>query len=208
MDNRLQESQDIERLDLARYGLEYLRGSNILALEEADMDKLLRALGEEDISLYVPIPCTPYNVQKILSYSHCRKCGRCCTPNPLNPTNPGVEVFDAELKAIAAHLGATYEEWRAKTEHGKVVYHPFDQVFDPSRLSFTRFLPLPCPFYGKDGACQIYPVRPVVCSIHPVVFTEDKSQIAIKAMCEYGKDLIKAAYKEVRKNNPELVIKL
>lgn len=208
MDNRIQESREIERLDLARYGLAYLEGSNILALSEPDMDKLLKALGEDDISLNIPILCTPYNVQKILAYGECRRCGRCCIPNPLNPANPGVEVFDSELKAIAAHLGDTYEEWRAKTEHGKVVVHPFEAQFDPTKLVFTRFLPLPCPFYDKDGRCQVYPVRPIVCSIHPVVFTEDHSQITVRALCDYGKDIIKVAFKDVHKANPEMVIKL
>jgi len=77
MEDRMQEAHDIERLDLARYGLAYLEGSNILALSEPDMDKLLKALGDDDISLNIPIQCTPYNVQKILSYSECRGCGRC-----------------------------------------------------------------------------------------------------------------------------------
>ena len=198
--------QDIERLDLARYGLAYLEGSNILALSEADMDKLLTALGNEDISLNIPIPCTPYNVQKILAYSTCRNCGRCCIPNPLNPTNPGVEIFEEELKAIAGHTGLPFETLQQRTVRSKVVPHPFGEQ---TKLSFTRWLPLPCPYHdAAAGACRIYAVRPIVCSIHPVCFTEDNTQISIKANCEYGKDLIKAAYKDVRKSNPELVIKL
>jgi hypothetical protein len=72
-----QEPQDIDRLDLNKYGLKYLEGSNLLALSEEDMDKLLKSLGEDDISLNIPIKCTPYNVQRVLAYSHCRGCGRC-----------------------------------------------------------------------------------------------------------------------------------
>ena len=204
MENRI-EPQEIEKLDLDRYGLAYLEGSNILALSEEDMDKLLKALGEEDISLNIPIPCTPYNVQKILSYGDCRRCGRCCIPNPLNPANPGVEVFEEELTLIGNHLGLTLDDMRARTTRSKIVPHPFK---DQTQLSFTRWLPLPCPYYGQDGRCQIYPVRPVVCSIHPVVFTEDNTRITIKANCDYGKDLIKAAFKDVRRSNPEMVIKL
>src|SRR3990172_6779280 len=98
----MQEAHEIERLDLSKYRFAYLEGSNILALSDADMDKLLKALGDDDISLNIPIQCTPYNVQKILSYSECRRCGKCCIPNPLNPTNPGVEVFEEELKSIAS----------------------------------------------------------------------------------------------------------
>ena len=41
-----QEPHDIDRLDLDKYGLKYLEGSNLLALTEEDMDKLLKALGE------------------------------------------------------------------------------------------------------------------------------------------------------------------
>ncbi|GEM_PF-1039786 len=198
--------QDIDRLDLARYGLAYLESSNILALSEPDMDKLLTALGNEDISLYIPIPCTPYNVQKILDYARCRNCGRCCIPNPMNPTNPGVEVFEEELKKIAGHTGLPFETLQERTTRSKVVPHPFQ---DPTKLSFTRWLPLPCPYHDAEaGACRIYPVRPIVCSIHPVVFTEDNTQISIKANCDYGKEIIKAAFKDVRKRNPELVIKL
>ena len=205
MSDRIQAPQEIERLDLAKYGLAYLESSNLLALDGPDMDKLLKALGDDDISLNIPITCTPYNVQKILSYSECRRCGKCCIPNPLNSENPGVEVFEEELKSIASHLGLTYETLREKTTRSKVVAHPFE----PTKLYFTRWLPLPCPYYDeKLKGCQIYPVRPIVCSIHPVVFTEDNTHISIKANCDYGKDLIKAAFKDVRKTSPEMVIKL
>lgn len=199
------EPQEIERLDLARYGLSHLEGSNILALEGPDMDKLLEALGKDDISLNIPIACNPYNVQKILSYAECRRCGKCCIPNPLNPENPGVEVFEEELHAIATHLGQTYEALTEKTARSKVVAHPFQ----PTKLFFTRWLPLPCPYHDEEhSGCRIYPVRPIVCSIHPVVFTEDNTHISIKANCDYGKDLIKAAFRDVRKSSPEMVIKL
>jgi Fe-S-cluster containining protein len=205
MMEEMRDPLDIEKLDLARYGLAYLEGSNILALSEPDKDKLLKALGEDDISLNIPIPCTPYNVFKILSYSHCRNCGRCCIPNPLNPANPGVEALESELTAIAEHTGLPVETLKERTARGKVVAHPFE----PEKLSYTRWLPLPCPYHAAEkGACKIYPVRPIVCSIHPVVFTEDNTQISIKCNCEYGKDIIKAAFRDVRTNSPELVIKL
>jgi len=137
MEEETRDPQDIEKLDLARYGLACLEGSNILALSEPDMDKLLKALGDEDISLYIPVPCTPYNVQKILSYGQCRNCGKCCIPNPLNPTNPGVEVFENELKAIAEHTGFTYETLQERTVRSKVVAHPFE----PTKLYFRPFFP-------------------------------------------------------------------
>lgn len=197
---------EIYKLDLARYGLAYLDGANLLDITEEDMDKLLKALGDEDISLNIPIPCTPYNVQEMLTYGTCRNCGRCCIPNPLNPGNPGVEVFEDELKKIAAHLGVPYEELKASTAVGKIVPHPFNGV---QKLSFTRFLPLPCPYRDEETkTCRIYPVRPIVCVIHPAVFTEDNTQTSIKANCEYGKEIIKAALKEVKRKNPQMVIAL
>jgi Fe-S-cluster containining protein len=116
-----------------------------------------------------------------------------------------VEAFEEELKKIADYLHLTYDQMRERTKNSKVVPHPFE---DPTKLTFTRWLPLPCPYHGPDGKCVIYPVRPIVCVIHPVVFTEDNERMSIKANCDYGKDMIKAAFKEVKKSNPEMVIKL
>jgi len=195
---------EIEKLDLERYGLGHLNGVNLLDISEEDMDKLLKALGDEDISLNIPIPCTPFNVNEVLTYGNCRRCGRCCIPNPLNPGNPGVEAFESELRAIAQHTRITFEELQGKTLRGKVVAHPFE----PTKLSFTRWLPLPCPYHNENTGCRIYPVRPIVCVIHPVVFTEDNTRITIKANCEYGKELIKAALQEVKKKDPSTVIPL
>ncbi len=205
MPDMMQQPEEINSLDLAKYGLLYLRGNNLLALDGSDMDKLLKALGEDDISLNIPIPCTPHNVWKILAYAECRRCGGCCIPNPLNPESPGVEVFNDELKSIANYLNLPFETLKEKTANGKVAPHPFA----PNRLAITRWLPLPCPFYDENlKECQVYPVRPVVCEVYPVIFTGDDTYLAIKANCDYGKDLIKAALREVRRNSPELVIEL
>src|SRR3972149_7014913 len=92
--------EEIDRLDLARYGLSDLVGKNLVPPDRSKMDRLLAALGDDDISLNVPIPCTVDNVREVLSYSECRRCGRCCRPNPLNPESPGIEVFEEELKAM------------------------------------------------------------------------------------------------------------
>ena len=91
------EPQEIYKLDLERYGLAHLEGANLLDISDDDMDKLLKSLGEEDISLNIPIPCTPFNVQEMLTHGECRNCGKCCVPNPLNPESPGIEVFEEEL---------------------------------------------------------------------------------------------------------------
>ena len=205
MDNKIYEPQEIDKLDLQKYGLSHLEGRNILTLTGPDMDKLLIALGNDDISLTVPLPCTPETIQEILSLSECRRCGKCCIPNPLNPDSPGVEAFKDELITIAGYLQSSYETLKEKTAAGKFVPHPFR----PTRLETTRWLPLPCPFYQMEhNECQVYPVRPVVCAIHPIIFTGDSSNMAIKVNCDYGKELIIGAYRYVREKNPELEMKL
>ncbi|MFC1921045.1 YkgJ family cysteine cluster protein [Chloroflexota bacterium] len=205
MDNKIYDSHEIDKLDLEKYGLSYLEGNNLLSLSGPDMEKLLNALGKDDISLNVPIPCTPDIVQEVLSFSECRRCGGCCTPNPLNPDSPGVEVFKDELGIIADHLHMPYETLEMKTSVGKVVPYPF-QV---TKLSFTRWLPLPCPFHiAEPNGCRVYPVRPVVCKIHPIIFTGDESYMSIKTNCDYGKELIIAVFKLVRTRDPNLEILL
>ncbi|MFC1953548.1 YkgJ family cysteine cluster protein [Chloroflexota bacterium] len=199
----MQEPEDIDKLDLEKYELSYLEGRNLLTLTDSDMDKLLNALGNDDISLIVPLPCTSENVQRILSYSECRRCGKCCIPNPLNPDSPGVEIFEDELKEIAAYLGTPYETLKQETVTGKILAIPFQQT----RLSFTRWSPLPCPYYIEtSGECRVYPVRPVVCKVHPIVFGGNIPYFTIKVNCDYGKDLIKGAFRDLRKENPELII--
>jgi hypothetical protein len=98
------ESEVIYKLDLGKYGLARLEGTDILSLAEDEMDSLLEALGSDDIALNIPIPFSIENIMEILSYSECRKCGRCCNPNPLNPESPGIEVFEKELLSIANYL--------------------------------------------------------------------------------------------------------
>ena len=205
MEGKIYEPEEIEKIDLEKYGLSYLEGRNILTLTGPDMDRLLIALGNDDISLTVPVPCTPDNVQEILSYSECRRCGKCCIPNPLNPASPGVEVFREELDAIAGYLQLPYEALKEKTAAGKFVPHPFRWA----SLASTRWLPLPCPFYiAEHNECQVYPVRPVVCKIHPIIFTGDDANMSIKVNCDYGKEILIGAYEYVSKNYPELEMKL
>jgi len=201
----MQEPEDIDKLDLEKYGLAYLEGENLLTLADPDMDKLLEALGNNDISLVVPLPCTLENVQRILSYSECRGCGKCCIPNPLNPESPGVEIFEDELKEIADYLGTPYETQEEQTVTGKILPLPFQQT----RLSYTRWSPLPCPYYKETpGECRVYPVRPVVCKVHPIVFGGNIPHFTIKVNCDYGKEIIKGAFKDVLKEDPELIIEL
>ena len=201
----MHQPEEIDRLGLDKYGLSHLEGANVLALDDADTDRLLAALGQDDISLKVPVPCTPQNVDRILAYSECRRCGKCCIPNPLNPANLGVEVFEDELKRIAEHLHQPYDKLEKETLEGKTVPYPYEI----DKLYVTRWLPLPCPFHIEDAsACRIHAVRPVVCQIHPIVFTGDNSYMAIKVNCDYGKDLVKRVFKDLRADNPEMALYL
>ena len=193
-----------ERFDLSKHRLTCLEGRDVLTLSGADLDMLLKALGEDDIAVRVPITSTPGNVERLISSSECRRCGKCCSPDVPNPDNPGVEALEEELKVIAKELGVSYESLEEMTAKGKRVYHPSYM----QHLSLTRYLPLPCPFYDVKGKrCPVHSVRPIVCRLHPIVFGE-YGQISIRAACDYGKDIIKAAFKEVKEKNPEMVMRI
>lgn len=197
------EAEDIFELNLEKYGLSHLKGKDILTLNETDMDALITALGDDDISLNVPIPCTPDDIFNLLSSAECRKCGKCCQPNPLNPDSPGIEVFKEEIEAIAEFLHVPPAMIETQSQMGKWVPHPFGWT----GLSSTRWLPQPCPFYNQETRlCSVHSVRPIVCKIHPVIFTGEHDSISIKLYCDYGKDLIKKAYEIAKQKNPSLEI--
>ena len=205
MEDKLQDFQTTAKLDLDKHGLSYLRGKNVLALINSDIDKYLTALASEDRSVNVPIACTPPNIDWLLSQSKCRKCGKCCIPNPLNPNYPGVEVFEDELKSIAKYLRCSYKFLKKTTAKGKKLYHP-DQ---PNQIATTRWLPLPCPFYdAPTNECRAYEVRSVVCKIYPITTCEGTRYTNIKVNCDYGKDLVKSAieYLKTKKPSPLLLI--
>ena len=197
--------EDIVKLNLYKYGLEDLEGKNILTLSDFDMDRLLKALGNDEISLNIPLPCTAENVREMLSYAECRKCGKCCKPNPQNPESPGVEVFEEELKSMTEYLHLPYEEVKKKTAVGSVTPYAYQIV----KLGFTRWLPLPCPFYSEQQkGCQTYPARALVCQIYPIIFTGDDEYTSVRVTCDYGKDIARKTYIRLRKENPSLEILL
>ncbi|MFC1953542.1 YkgJ family cysteine cluster protein [Chloroflexota bacterium] len=205
MEDKIREPEEIDRLDLEKYGLSHLKDRNILALGNSEINELLDALGYNDISLNIPMTFSPYNVDGMLSYSDCRRCGRCCLPNELNPGNPGVEVLEDELKNIAIHLQVSYESLMEKTLEGKSI-HNQDQ---PDNVTATRFLPLPCPFYNEElNQCQVYEARPIVCSVYPIVFGEHNNYIAVKVDCDYGRDIAVRSLLYLKTNNPGMGIKL
>jgi Fe-S-cluster containining protein len=196
--------EDIEKLDLKKYGLLRLEGKNLLTLDPPDMQSLLEALGEDDISLNMPLACTAENVQQVLAYSECRRCGRCCRPNPLNPASPGVEVFEEELKMMAEHAHEAYEALKARTAAGSATPYAFQVV----KLGLTRWLPLPCPFYAQEGGCRAYADRAVVCRTYPIIFTGDDTYMSIRVTCDYGKDLAVRVCERIRAADPGLRIDL
>jgi Fe-S-cluster containining protein len=196
--------EDIERLNLSQYGLSRLWGENLAALEPKDLEELLIALGNDEISLNLPLPCTKENVFELLTYSTCRECGKCCKPNPNNPMSPGIEVFEDELKVIAESCGKPFEELKKKAKPGSMSSFSF-QV---KELGFTRWLPLPCPFHDEKTGCTVYGSRAMVCQIYPVIFTGDDQAISVRATCEYGRDIITKTLERLRKENPDIQIPL
>jgi Fe-S-cluster containining protein len=205
MQEHVQQPKRVFRLDLEKYGLSYLDGRNILDLNEDDLLKFFNSLSQDDISLQLPIAFTPQNIKEILSRSECRQCGGCCIPNPLNPGNPGVEVFEDELKILAPFLDTDYESLVNITAEGKNQ----DAMYPLNLLIGTQLLPLPCPFYiNESKGCRAYKGRPLVCTIYPVVFGDNDEYIEIKVNCDYGKDIAREALKDLKKKNPNFILKI
>ena len=197
--------EEIYKLNLYKYGLEELEGKNILALEPDQLDRLLQALGEDEMSLNLPIPCTKENVTGLLALSTCRLCGKCCCPNPHNPGSPGIEAFEDEIKAMSESLHWKFEDIKRKTNPGNMT----SLAFQVKELGFTRWLPLPCPFYSREQfRCQAYLPRPVVCQVYPIIFTGDDTIMSIRLTCEYGRDITAAACRRLIEKNPDLEITL
>ena len=159
--------------------------------------------GVFDFSGYVNLLAESYAGDKkicITPSAECRKCGKCCQPNPLNPDSPGIEVFKEEITAIAEFLHIPETAINNQSQMGKWVPHPFGWT----NLSSTRWLPQPCPFYNQETKqCTVHSVRPVVCRIHPVIFTGEINSVSIKLYCDYGKDLLKKALQTSVQNNPD-----
>lgn len=116
------------------------------------------------VKLDVPLSDRPLTalVQEITAdvWQHidCRTCANCCSVRQA--------VFSrAEAERIAAHLGLTLAEVRARylkpdAETGKYITHS-----------------LPCPFL--DGTqCSIYAVRPTVCRDYPHLHKNFRARVA------------------------------
>jgi Fe-S-cluster containining protein len=94
----------------------------------------------------------------------CQRCGACCRGEGLR-----VMVYPAEVRAIAAHCGALWEE----------VAEPYpEEVVLPSgqRCTFEWALRTKngaCIFSG-EGRCHIYSCRPWICRTYPFVLAGKK----------------------------------
>lgn len=194
-----------DKLDFEKYGIGHIKGKNVLFISEPDITKYLDALREEDKSVNLPMSPVPQNIIWLLSQSSCRRCGNCCIPNPLNPEHPGVEIFESELKPIAKILHSTSKKIKKKTIKGKLINNPLQ----PTESEMTLRFPLPCPFFiSESKQCLVYPVRPVVCKIYPVLSGETFSYTEVKVNCDYGKDIVRNAIRVLRQQRPDSIMLL
>jgi len=183
-------------LDLAKYGLSHLDKKRPLDLTPAEIDQVLDAFDKEDMAPPIfDANVNPGQIDKLLSKSYCRGCGKCCLPNPRNPTYPGVEVAEDELKAIVKHCRVSRRAIKKGTKKGDQIKNPNP----PYQVLNTKWLIQPCMFYDfKKKQCRVHQLRPLVCKIYPLIF--NYSAISLKVNCEYGKDLYRSLMEEIRNN--------
>jgi Fe-S-cluster containining protein len=142
-DEIITDVQQIQRATMAREA-ENLAFRTFVTLEVPLSDRSLNALVQETTTA-------------VWQHIDCQTCANCCRERQ--------PVFSrAEAERIAAHLGLTLEEVRARylqsdAEMGKYITNT-----------------LPCPFL--DGTlCSIYDVRPAVCVNYPHLHRNFRSRI-------------------------------
>ena len=158
-----------------------------MAWSEDDIEKLMDAFAADNIAPAIKgIAFKHRNVMRLLDFSHCRRCGRCCLPNPLDPEYPGVMVYREDLLRIAEHSRYSYKNLKKKARLNT----------DPS-LARRRYLPFPCMFYDRNkGECQIYEIRPVVCRTFPIIDLPGEVDICVNVICDYAGDIYKKIIRE------------
>jgi hypothetical protein len=183
----LNESSGMVEFDLDKYALSHLRDADPTEWSDSDVEKIMEAFFIENIAPTFSGPFfTPGNIVSLLGTSHCRRCGKCCLPNPLDPKNPGVMVFKKDLELIAEHSDYSYEDLIGKAIPST----------DP-QIPPCWYLPLPCMFYDKENRkCSIYETRPFVCKVTPMpplmsLGTDKPVGILVSVGCEYGKDIFR-----------------
>ena len=186
--------QLIKKLELEKYDLSHLNTKNVRDWTNPDIEALINACEQEGIAPAVSIAFTSRNVEELLSKYQCRRCGKCCLPDPGNPDHPGILLHDTELKIITKFSNVSYKSVKKKAIKYK---NPVAEN--------TSHLPLPCMFYQR-GECKIYEVRPRVCNIYPLKNEpyDGKDYISINVRCDYGKDIYRYATRSLKakKLNP------
>jgi len=188
----------MEELDFKKYNISHLEGKEISKLTDCDIEKIMDAFAAENLAPAIyEIDYSIENINKLLNLSHCRRCGRCCLPNPIDPDYPGVMVLEEDLRMIARHTHYSYKYLKKKAILNK----------NPE-LPRRRYLPLPCMFYNKKKKeCEIYEIRPLICRTFPITDLPGKNGISINLMCEYGKDIYRSVINKM-KDSPNSRISL
>ena len=181
-------------LDLAKHGLGHLTRRHPAEMSGVEIDQVLDAFAAEDMAPPVfDARVDRSRIDDLLGRSYCRGCGKCCLPNPKNPSYPGIEVVEDELRAIIRHFHVSRRAIEKGTTKGGQIRNPNP----PYEVLDTRWLTQPCMFHDrKRRQCRIYPLRPLVCKIYPLIF--HYSTISLKVNCEYGKDLYRAVVARTR----------
>jgi len=183
----------IKELDLQKYGLSHIAGKEIHTLPDSEIEKLMNAFAAENIApaIYGP-PFVPHNVQSLLSLSYCRRCGKCCLPNPIDPDHPGVMMYEQDLRLIAENSEYSYKRLKKSAP-----------INNNPHLPQRRYLLLPCMFYDKKKhECQIYDTRPLICRTFPIADLPGVIGMSIIVRCDYGKAIYKAIL-DHRRNGTE-----
>ncbi len=192
MARKPQGQQDLDlvlELDFDKYGLSALKNTPVYHWQDSDIEKLIDAFATENIApaLYGPA-FTPENVRGLLALSHCRRCGKCCLPNPAKPEHPGVLVGEPDLERIADKTAHTFRYLKKRAPLSR----------DPKFVQ-GRYLPLPCTFYDEEKEeCRIYNARPFICTTFPVTNIPGRTGIAVNVGCDYGKDIYKSLLSRIR----------
>ncbi len=98
----------------------------------------------------------------------CTRCGHCCTGEP-----GFVWVDDADLAALAEHLGETIEAVRGLYTKGT-----------PRGRTLREKANGDCVFYDKQAGCTVYAARPPQCRTWPFWESNIASPEAWQKTCE------------------------
>lgn len=99
---------------------------------------------------------------------HCRRCGACCRIR-----DGIVRVSDAEIAAIAAHLGMTEDDFIARET---------ELAPDRKSLMLKSRPDGSCVYLTEDNLCAINPVKPEKCRTFPFAWRNPDSATVCPAL--------------------------